>query len=135
MPSQQTQATARGPGEPLSQRLRDPAKIRTASGHRNHRDPERLANGVQVEDIEPPDHRSVHEDGSYPLGRPEASEKGDYADGRIGPVDPDPTDANRLQLFGGRDEHGRDRSVPVSPAERAVVDGRDPGMALAEGPP
>ena len=113
----------------------DPRELGGTSRHRYDRHPEPPVDRVQVEDVEPSDDRPIHQDGAEAFQRSQAADERDDPTRAVGAVDPDPADADRFQMFGERQDHGRDRSVAVAAFERAVIDPRHPRMRFPEGPP
>jgi hypothetical protein len=89
---------------------------------------------VQIEDVESPHHGAVNEHRTDPLERAQGPKQGNDPAGAVRPVDPDRSHADGLKMLGEGDDHGGDRGEPVSPSERAVVDGRDPRVGLSQGP-
>jgi len=89
----------------------------------------------EVDDVETPQDRPVHQDRADPIDRAEPTHEGDHALRRVGTIDPDLPDANRLDVLGKRERHGGDRRVPVPALERPVVDPDDPRVGFCERAP
>jgi len=125
----------RGAGEPPVEGRADPLEIGAASRDRHDRHAGGAADRVEVEDVEPPDDRSVDQDRADPVSRPQRPEQPDDPGGAVPPVDAYPGEPDRLDPLRRRDDDGGDRRVPVPPGERSVIDADDPRVRLPEGSP
>jgi hypothetical protein len=135
MRSQEGPASVGRARKPFPQRRSDPRELRGAPRDRDDRDPELLVERVQVENVEPAHDRAVHENRADAFERSEAADERDDPTRPVRAVDPDPAGSYCLYMFGERQDHGRDRSVPVPARERSVVDPDHPRMRFPEGPP
>jgi len=90
---------------------------------------------IQVEDVEPPDDRSVQQHSPDALERRQRAQQRDHPLRSVRPVDADGRDPGPFQVLRKGDDDRRDRGPPVPACERAVVDGRDPRVGLPERPP
>jgi hypothetical protein len=92
-------------------------------------------NRVEVQDVEPADHRAIEEDGPDPLDPAGRAHERHHPGRAVATVDADPREPYRFHALRSRDDDRRDRSVPVASGERSVVDAHDPGMRLTERSP
>jgi hypothetical protein len=129
------EAAGGGPGKPSLEGAADAREIRPASGERDHGKRGRPMDRVEVEDVEPADHRSVEKNRAHPLGRGDGAEQRDDPRGPVPAVHPYAGEPGRLEMVGGGEYHGSDRGVPVPSFECAVVDADDPRVRLTERPP
>jgi len=90
---------------------------------------------IEVEDIEPADDRAVEQERPRAFERAEGADETEHLAGPVGPIDPHPADAGRLETLGEAHDDRGDRGVDVPPAERPVVDRDDRRMGLGERAP
>lgn len=135
MRPQERPPPVRGTREPLSQGGPDPVELGGTTRHRDDRDAKGPVEGIQVEDVEPPDHRAVHEHRADAVERPQAENEGCDPPRSVGPIDADTSQPDRLHVLGEGHRDGGDRRVPVASVEGTVVDSDDPRMRFRECPP
>ena len=121
--------------EPRSQGRVDPFEIGRPSGDRDDRDPERVVDGIEVDDVEPADDGAVEQERPETVPGPQRPDQRDHGLRPVGPVDPDAGGAHRLHVRGGGDDNRRDRSIPIGPSERAIIDRDDARVLFRERAP
>ena len=132
---QEPPASVGVPREPLSQSGPDPGELGRPPRQRHDGEAELPMERVEVDHIEPPEDRTIHQQGANALERTGGSHQGDDPRGRILSVDRDRACADRLDVVGRGKDHRCDRSACVAPLERPVVDPHDPGVCLTERAP
>jgi len=105
----------------------------TRDGHDRHA--ERTVDDIEVDDVEPPEDRSVEHHRADSLERTETPDEPDHSLGRVGPVDTNMARSDRLYVFGEGEGDRREGRDSVAAVERPVVDPHDPGVRFSEGAP
>jgi len=90
---------------------------------------------LEVEDVEPSHDGPVEQDRPNSLERTESADETQHPAGPVRPVHANLRRADRLEAFGQRHHHGRERREPVGPVEGAIIDADELGMRFAERPP
>jgi hypothetical protein len=122
-------------GKPLRQRGADSGELGRSPRHGDHGEAERAVELVEVEHVEAAHHGPVDEHGPDAVERAQRADEPEHPSGPVRPVDADSADPDRLEVFGERHDHGRDRGVRLRAVEGAVIDAHELGMRFAERAP
>ena len=121
--------------EPLPKGRANPGELGRAAGHGDHGEAKSTVESVQVEHVESPDHGSVQENGPDALDSTDGTDERYHATGAVRAVHADASGADRLDVLGEGERDRGERSVPIPPRKRAVIDPDHSRMRLTEGPP
>jgi hypothetical protein len=130
--TQRSPTASRIAREPLSKGGVDRRELRIGAGHRYDRDAQPPVETVQVQDVEPADHRPVQQHRVQALESARRFHQTDQLGRSVPPVDPHPPDAYGLHAVRSRDRDRRHRCPPVGASERPVVDPDDPDVQFGK---